>query len=379
MLLNLDPYYIGISLAIVLFLALIISFLYYFLFFGRIIYFKPEIKSESLPPVSIIICARNEAQNLFKFLPLIFKQNYPKFQVVVINDCSWDESIHILEEFQTKHSNLHIINLKEEEIKEHDKKLALTLGIKGAIYEHLIFTDADCFPISENWIRKMASNFSQQKQIVIGYGGFKKEKGLLNMLIRFDSLFVAMQYFSAAINSKTYMGVGRNLAYTKSLFFQNKGFASHYHIQSGDDDLFINKVAKKDNVAVELSPESFTYTVSKKTWSAWFAQKRRHLSTSKFYNANQKFRLVFFHFNNFIFYFSLIALHFFEIIENQHMFLVLALFVKLLFQMISVYLNGRKLNEKDLWYLSPVLRLILVFVYPVLHFKNLFVKKHVWK
>jgi len=125
--------------------------IYYFVVFGKLAFYKSPEQKEYMPPVSVVICARNEAQNLFNHLPKFFAQNYPQFQIVVVNDCSLDESEQILEEFQKKHSNLHVVNLKEEKIKEHDKKLAVTLGIKGAIYENLLFTDADCIPANENW------------------------------------------------------------------------------------------------------------------------------------------------------------------------------------------------------------------------------------
>ena len=107
------------------------------------------------------------------------------------------------------------------------KKFALTLGIKAAKHEYLLLTDADCKPTSKNWLSKMAANFSDVKQIVLGYGAYKKEKELLNTMIRFDAFHIAFQYFSFALAGETYMGVGRNLAYKKSVFFNNKGFASH--------------------------------------------------------------------------------------------------------------------------------------------------------
>jgi hypothetical protein len=91
------------------------------------------------------------------------------------------------------------------------KKLSITLGVKGAKFEHLILTDADCRPASRNWLKSIAENFSNEKQIVLGYGPYKKEKGFLNRLIRFDTTWIGMNYFSMALAKLPYMGVGRNL------------------------------------------------------------------------------------------------------------------------------------------------------------------------
>lgn len=353
--------------------------IYYFVVFGKLAFYKSQEQKEYTPPVSVVICARNEAQNLFNHLPKFFAQNYPQFQIVVVNDCSWDESEQILEEFQKKHSNLHVVNLKEEKIKEHDKKLAVTLGIKGAIYENLLFTDADCIPANENWIKTMAKDFANDTEIIIAYGPYKKTKGFLNKIIRFDTFFNAVNYLSATIAGKTYMGVGRNMAYTKKIFFDNKGFASHYFIQSGDDDLFINKVAHKAKVKAEINPDSFTYSISKDTWKAWLRQKKRHLSTSKFYRSKDKLRIGIFASANYLFLFTWVALFFVKMIEYQEFILAGALLLKFIIQWVVLSLCAKKLNEKDLWIVAPFFELLLFFVYPYLHIKNIFVKQQVWK
>lgn len=367
------------SLSGVFLLSFFILAFYYFVVFGKLAFKKHQEKKAFDGPVSVVVCARNEAQNLFNHLPKLFSQNYKNYQIVVVNDCSWDESEHILEEFLKKHQNLHVVNLKEEKIKEHDKKLALTLGIKGAINEHIIFTDADCIPGNDNWLSTMAANFADNSNLIIAYGPYKRTKGFLNKLIRFDTFVNGVNYLSAAIAGKTYMGVGRNLGYTKKLFFENKGFASHYHILSGDDDLFVNKIAKIAKVSVELNPDSFTYSNSKETWSAWMRQKKRHLSTSKFYRARDKFRLGTFSMANFLFLGSFIALFFFKQLPNQEFILFGILLLKFIFQWIVLFLCSKKLNEKDLWFVAPFFELILFFVYPYLHLKNVFVKTQSWK
>ncbi|MCC6252404.1 MAG: glycosyltransferase [Bacteroidia bacterium] len=356
--------------------ATAIQLFYYLYFYIRVgLYSKTEYSS-NLPPVSIVICAKNEAANLQKNIPLLFQQDYPLYQVVVVNDCSVDESSLILEQFQATYSNLHVVELDEEVIKTHDKKLALTLGIKGAKYEHLLLTDADCMPASNKWIANMVRNFNENKEIIIGYGPYKRAKGLLNRLIRFDAFFIGLQYLSYSIAGNTYMGTGRNLAYTKTLFFRNKGFASQYHIQSGDDDLFVNKVSTPQNTSVELSHESFTYSNSKTTLRTWLRQKRRHVTTAKHYKLNHKILLLGNSLSQYLFYLSFIAL-LFSTISPEMLFTVFGL--KLVTCYLVLHKSMKRLNEMDLFLFSLFFELILLIIYPIIFIGNIFVKNHKWK
>ncbi len=359
-------------------LITLIQFIYYLGIFARFAFRKEKNRAPNLilEPVSVIICAKNEAQNLQKNIPLFFAQNYPSFQVVVVNDCSVDESEDILDEFEKKYPNLHVVNLKEDEIREHDKKLALTLGIKGAKYDLMLLTDADCVPVNENWIQTMVRNFDEKTEIVLGFGAFKKSEGFLNKLIRFDAFFVALQYFSYSLAKLTYMGVGRNLAYRKSLFFKHKGFASHYHIQSGDDDLFINGAASKANTQIEFNTNSFTYSDPKKTFSTWVNQKKRHITTAKYYKPSHKFLLGLFNGSTFLFYSCFIAL----LVLQFQFYMVLAVFIsRMMLQMIIFRKSMVKLEQKDLWWLAFVFEILLILFYPFIFVSNLFVKKHKWK
>lgn len=219
-------------------LALIVQLWYYLFFFRRLAFYKKSELNANTPPASIIVCARNEEDNLIDFLHFIFEQDYPEFEVVVVNDCSTDNTPDILKELEKKYSNLKVCTIQESKNHSHGKKVALMMGIKGAKHEHLLFTNAGCKPNSKNWIKNMMQHFNSETEIVLGYGAFERQAGFLNKIIRFDTFLIALQYLSFALAGRTYMGTGRNLAYKKSLFFKMKGFASHYHIEAGDDDLF---------------------------------------------------------------------------------------------------------------------------------------------
>lgn len=289
-----------------------IQVFYYLFFFRRLAYYTPAARQQSQQhPVSVIICARDEAKNLALNLPGVLTQSYSStHEVMVVNDNSVDDSKYVLEELQKKYKRLQVIELTQEAKLIKGKKYPLSIGIKEARHEIVLLTDADCVPATENWVYKMQDVFAPGIEIALGYGAYTKEPGLLNKLIRFETFHTALQYFSYALAGKPYMGVGRNLAYRKGLFLRNKGFSSINNIPSGDDDLFINKVATKENTAIVLDPESFTLSKPKQTWSDWKRQKSRHYTTGKFYKTAHKFLLGLYTASFFLFY-PLLALSFF--------------------------------------------------------------------
>jgi biofilm PGA synthesis N-glycosyltransferase PgaC len=373
---------IGITLSIpelILFILFSIAFLiqaWYYLGVFRLFSFgKTPEKKNSFPPVSVVICARNEENNLQKHLPAILSQDYPEYEVVVVNDCSFDQTEDLLKTFSAQYDRMKIVTIKEDEYYSHGKKFAQMVGIKGAKYEHLLFTDADCQPASKEWIKEMAGNFDEKTDIILGYGAYEKTKGWLNKLIRFDTFYIALQYFSFALAGNPYMGVGRNLAYKKSLFFKNKGFASHYHIESGDDDLFVNETATTNNCVVEANTKTHTHSVAKKTYSEWSRQKKRHLTTASHYKTTTKRKLGLLTGSQYLFFTSFIGL---LIVNTNENFLIISLtifVVRYLIQMLIFNKAMQKLGEKDLLVLAPILEIELLFFYPFFVIANLFSRK----
>lgn len=366
-------------------ICLLISLLFCLLvqlYFSLFIHLKLAIfKVDELPldiskPLSVVICARNEAENLLKYLPAVLNQNYQNYEVIVVNDRSWDNTADVLSAFEKQYSHLKIVTVADGDKFIAGKKFALTMGIKATANEWLVFTDADCEPASPNWLRGMQEPTNENITIKLGYSPYFKKSGLLNSLIRFETFFTAVNYFSFAIKGMPYMGVGRNMAYNKSLFFKNKGFAAHMHVPSGDDDLFVNTNANAHNTAIMIHPETQVWSEPKTSFFAYMRQKKRHFGAGKLYKPKHKFILSLQIATQFLFYGSAIVLLFFA--ATQYLALGIVGFSILVRSFVYPRLLIR-LNYAGLRWWFPILDLLL-FVFLVFNaFLSIFVKKVQWK
>lgn len=277
-------------IAIIFFLAsLTIRFFYKVFFPLKLLkFFNKNKKAKEVivyKPISVIIAAYNEENNLRRNLIKVLEQDYPDFEVILVDDGSVDNTREYVYELKQKYCNLEYISLKSN----IGKKTALTKAIESSKNEILVFTDADCIPASNFWLRYISQHFIDNKErVVLGFGDYKKEKGFLNCFIRLDTYYIAVLYFNAALSKRAFMGVGRNLAYNKLLWYKVNGFENHRHIPSGDDDLFINSVSGKAEISIELNPQAKTISIPETKWKDLINQKLRHVSTSDFYSFKNK-------------------------------------------------------------------------------------------
>ncbi|MEZ5199377.1 MAG: glycosyltransferase [Bacteroidales bacterium] len=350
--------------------------LFYFSFFTAVLHFtKANLKLGFQTCFSCYLC-KKEFYNLKINLPLILNQDYPEFEVVVVNDVSDDETIFLLEDLEKEYSHLKVVSITQDLNFFKGKKFPLALGIKSARNECLLLTDADYAPAGPNWIKEMASNFTNEKEVVLGYGKYIEEKGFLNTVIRYETVMTAIQYFSMALVGMPYMGVGRNLAYKRSLFIQNKGFISHYNVSSGDDDLFINKVANRKNTQIEINPASFTTSPGKRRFRDWWIQKRRHLSTGKYYKAKHKLLLGTYSLSLIVLFLSLIVL---LILKYDYVPVLILFALRLLSQLLIMKKSTDRLQERKLLLISPLIEIYLLGMFPVMVIANLLFKQNRWK
>jgi glycosyltransferase involved in cell wall biosynthesis len=366
-----------------LFLAFftLIQLFYFWYYFARVSFFRNKnvTHDHKLPPISVVICARNEYDNLVNFLPTVLEQNYPEYEVIVVNDFSQDDSYFLLKSYEKSHPHFKVVHLHDNVNFFEGKKLALSIGIKSAKNDIIALIDADCKPTGPNWLRSISSGYNGSTEVVLGYGGYYPKPGLLNKLIRYDTMSIALQYLGMALAGSPYMGVGRNLSYRKSLFYRNKGFTSHYKVKSGDDDLFVNQAAKGNNTTVVMDSESLTFSEPETSFSSWFRQKKRHLTTGRYYKFPDKFRLVTYSFSGLMFYVTLAAC---LVLTKNPLFLIIAgtiFLIRALSLFLIYYYAGKRFLERKLFLYSPLFDIIFVILNPIFAISNLFYRKNKWK
>ncbi|WP_132128416.1 glycosyltransferase [Anseongella ginsenosidimutans] len=344
-------------LYLLLFAATLVQLAYYLFIYRKLFSYREGEDGEApMQPVSVIVAARNEAGNLESYLPAILTQDYPDFEVIVVNDRSYDGTAELLKELKEQYPGLRVVDIPENDKYRQGKKFALTMGVKAAAHELLLFTDADCRPLSPFWIKNMQRGYAHAgTEIVLGASPYEKRKGLLNAFIRYETFYTAINYLSFALAGMPYMGVGRNLSYKKSLFFKQKGFASHLHLRSGDDDLFVNRAADSGNTRIAFSRESQTVSKAELTWGDYIRQKRRHQSVGKYYRGKHKFFLSLHACAAILFYACLFTL---SGIAWDPVFLGVAAGSKWLVQYIVFRPVMKRMKAGDLWLFLPFLDLL---------------------
>ncbi len=357
------------------FLLMVIAFvyqmLYYSFFFIRFLRYRLRKETEFSPAVSVIIAARNEAENLKKHLPLWLNQQYENYELILIDDRSEDGTKEILAEF--KDPKLKIVEIRNKG--RGAKKQALTAGIHAAQNEYLLFTDADCRPASKKWIARMAAGFEGGKNIVLGYGKYEKRPGWLNKLIRYETVLTGLQYFGYALRRAAYMGVGRNLAYSRKVFHAVNGFAAHADLLSGDDDLLVNKAATPDNTAICIHPDAHTNSLPETNFKDYFNQKFRHYSTSYRYRLIHRISLFLFTLTQTLFWISAIYLLFNPLYFKYALFFIM---LKSIVYSAIIYSASIKLEDKIPFYFIPFLELNLIIMQLLIFVKGLFKKNYTW-
>jgi glycosyltransferase involved in cell wall biosynthesis len=337
---------------------------------------KEETSAHGEPPVSIIVCAHDEEENLRELIPLLLSQDYPRFEVIIVEDRCNDGTYDYLLGTTKENERLKMVRVTYKPEHINGKKFALTLGIKAAHYNWVLLTDADSRPATNRWIASMAQKFGDSKRIVLGFSPYYKTAGLLNAFIRFESFLTGIQFIGMALLDKPYMGVGRNLAYQKQLFLENKGFNSHLGITGGDDDLFVNQYATPENTVASIGTEALVFSKPKVSWKEFLHQKFRHLSVGKYYKASDKFLLSAFSFSWMLTWFLVFPAFFFLEWAKA---LIILFFVRGMVLMALMHFGSKKLGDKFEVWKVPFLDFMYAFYYLVTGAKALIVKKVKWK
>lgn len=294
-------------------LALLIQLGIHWIRFSRLAFSKrrPEAKAdEALEPVSVVVYARDAYEHLVELIPTLLSQDYPKFEVVVVNDCSDDDTEEYLKDLERSDTRVKPVQLRQHLNFFNGKKFPLSMGIKSASYDLMVLTDANCRPASSQWLRSVACCYGKGTEMVLGYAPYANTGGLKNTLIRFATMQEGLHYLSAALVRKPYMGVGRNLSYRKRLFFAHKGFTAHYTMAAGDDDLIVSQAATRKNTEVQLDPANGIVSTPPSSFATWYRRQRQRYGTIGLHRAGTRAFMALHYWSQFLFYAAFIALFF---------------------------------------------------------------------
>ena len=335
-----------------------INLFYWIILFGKFPFYvqTPNQHKDEIPRFNpaVIIASRNELENLKANLPTILEQECTKFRIVLVDDGSVDGTKEFLERLASNHVNLKVISFESHQ----GKKVVLNKVLPKVENEIYLFTDADCKSNSPFWIDRMLEGFYSGKDIVLGYAPLNRTSGLLNKFARFETFMTALQYFSYALRGIPYMGVGRNLAYRKSLFVQQQGFDSHINTLSGDDDLFVNQAGNASNIYCQIHPDSFMYSDAPMDLKNFLRQKRRHISSSFSYKLKHQFLLSLYALTQILFYLFLFTVKW-QVALSVY-------FARFILIMIFHKQSFKKLAVEDLYkyflFLDPLISIYYIFM-----------------
>lgn len=368
---------VAIIFAIGLITLVLFQVLYYIIVYGRICFHKsPKEELEHFPSVSVVICAKDDAYNLERRLPFILEQQYPNFEVVVVNDASRDESEYVLRVLQEIYPNLNVVHLYENVNRFLGKKYPISIGIKSAKNEIILLTEADTQPCGYNWITEMVKGFEPKTQMVIGHSIYESKNTFISSLIQYEHQTSSMNYLGNAILKNPYMGTGKNLAFTKKMFFAVNGFIPQYNIPVGEDQVFVNKYAHSKNTKVVLTKDSISQTAPKEKYYEWMIQKKRNYRSLSFFKLKDKLTVSLMPITTVLLY-SLIAISI--IYKFPWQYAVMALIIKYTIQIIIYFKTSRKLGTKQVAFLSPLYEIIFLPFNTIIRISSLLTKRDKWK
>ena len=235
----------------------------YFIFYTKLAFSKNTIQKQTdrmQKPVSLVVYIKDQQDILPQYLPTLLEQDHPNYQIILVNNASCDDSLEILEAFEKTHPKIKLVNVINNEAFWNNKKYALTLGIKVAKHDYLVFTEPSGQLLSSTWLSSMSNYFSHKKQVVIGHTSIiKKKRSFINKLFRYHNTFAFSKLFIGTDITGPLHGNILNQGYLKDLFYANNGFIQQMKIPFGEQYSFIQQVATSKNTTIAIDQSSFVY------------------------------------------------------------------------------------------------------------------------
>jgi len=353
-----------------------IQFIFFLLVAIDFLLYQPKSVENQSPGITLIVCAKNECDNLKNLIPQLINQKYSKFEVILVDDKSSDDTYEFAIHLEKEEDKFRYVRIDSRPDHINSKKYAITLGIKAAQYDHILLTDADCMPASDRWMELMSNGFeTDKKQFVLGFSQYENAPGFLNHFTKYETLLTAINYLGIGLLGNPYMGVGRNMAYKKTTFLENNGFGKHQGIVGGDDDLLINHHAKRKNTSIILDPDATVYSIPKTGLREYFTQKTRHLSVGKHYRGTDRLLLGLLTVSKITFWISFFA----AIMSVNQTILISGCFLLVMVSLLTALIALKKKTGDDsvIW-MFPLLDIIYIFYYISTSLKVLFTKKVKW-
>ena len=352
----------------------LVQLIYFWLLFVRLAFYKKTFEETEEKPVSVVIIANNQYRDVNENLAAFLEQAHRKYEVVLVVDNSEDGTMELAEEFTAKYPHLRIVELTQSLNWFSGRKFPLSLGIKSAYSDLILLTDITCRPANDHWITQMTSAMQPGREIVLGYSSWRTTSKI-NKWLRFTAFYDALLYLSAALSGIAFKGIGRNLSYTRELFYRNKGFSAHYTIIAGDDELFVNKTATRKNVSVQLSAASRIDQVRPVTFRQWLQSEQTRLRIRRYFKLGHRLLIVTYNASLLLFYAIFTAL----LMLKAPWISVAAIFaLRLINQLILFGLIQKRLHEKNLLLLTPLFEILLLLIDFFIRLRLLFSPKRKW-
>jgi glycosyltransferase involved in cell wall biosynthesis len=356
---------------------LLLQLIYYVFVYGKVSRYRLPEENYNFPPVSVVLVTKDEQENLKERLPVILEQQYPDFEVVIVNNASSDETEFVLKVFQKIYPQLKVVNLYSEAPNKFlGKKYPLSIGIKSAKNDCVLLTNVNCVPNSLFWIMNMVRGLSQTRNTIIGFNFYEREKTLFNSLVQYDTIINAINYGGMALLGNPYKATGDNIIISREEFFNSGSFLSLYNVACGDMELYVNRITKGKKTSVILNEEAYIKTETPQSFSLWCRYKKRNIKTAYYYKFLDKLLVAIPSWTTLFFYATFVTLF---LLNFPWQWILTGCILKFAIQIIFFQNASKVLMKNNLCIFAPLFEIFFLVFNTIMGISVLFSRKDRWE